>query len=191
MNLRTQPLTSERWDDLLVLFGERGAYSGCWCTWWRLTGAEFDTNGNRGNRALLQRLTASAAQLGLLGYVDDAPIGWVSVAPRRDFGRLLRSRTLGPAASDAEDPAVWSVTCFYIDRHHRGRGVGSALLDAAVEHAAGRGARVVEGYPVDPAVKERSNADSFTGVVKMFEGAGFREVERRSEARPIYRRDVP
>lgn len=189
--IRTEPLTRDRWDDLLALFGERGAYSGCWCTWWRQTSAEFDANGNAGNRALLERLVRQGAELGLIGYVDDAPTGWVSVAPRPDFGRLLRSRPLGPSDEEADDADVWAITCFYIDRHARGQGVGGSLLAAAVRHAAERGARAVEGYPVDPDVKRRSNADSFTGVVSMFEAAGFREIERRKEARPIFRIDLP
>jgi hypothetical protein len=49
------PLTPERWDDLLTLFGEHGAYSGCWCMWWRLTSAEF-SKGNTANKAAFKQL---------------------------------------------------------------------------------------------------------------------------------------
>jgi GNAT superfamily N-acetyltransferase len=183
-------LTPQRWDDLVALFGDRGAYSGCWCMWWRLSGREFDANGNAGNREAFRELVSDDRRPGLLGYLDGSPVGWVSVAPRPQFPRLLRSPLLGPAAEAADDDAVWSINCFYVDRRHRGTGVATALLDAAVRHAAGGGARYVEAYPVDPDVQRRSNADSFTGVSAMFEAAGFREVERRKAARPIYRRDV-
>lgn len=189
-DLDIQLLTPERWDDLATLFGERGAYSGCWCMWWRLSGREFDANGNRGNRAEFQQLVSSDRRPGLLGYLEGVPVGWVSVGPRPQFGRLLRSPLLGSTSDDGTDDSVWSVNCFYVDRDHRGTGVATALLDAAVRHAAEGGARCVEAYPIDPDVQRRSNADSFTGVTSMFEAAGFREVERRKPARPVHRREV-
>jgi hypothetical protein len=67
--------------------------------------------------------------------------------------------------------------------------VAEALLAAAVEHAASRGATVVEGYPIDTAGGRRAGADLFTGTVGMFERAGFTEVARRG-GRPVVRRDV-
>jgi hypothetical protein len=47
--LDVRPVTSERWDDLLVLFGDRGAYSGCWCMWFRVRNVVWQRNGNEGN----------------------------------------------------------------------------------------------------------------------------------------------
>jgi GNAT superfamily N-acetyltransferase len=84
------------------------------------------------------------------------------------------------------EPAVWSVVCFYMHRNHRGRGVATALLKAAVEYAAGKGARIVEGYPVDPPGK-MNNADAYHGLASMFAAAGFKEVARRSPTRPLMR----
>ncbi|MFD5250248.1 hypothetical protein ACFWIW_37270 [Amycolatopsis sp. NPDC058340] len=46
-----------------------------------------------------------------------------------------------PAAGD--HAGVWSVTCFHIGRKSRRQGVSAALLLAAVDFAAGRGARRV------------------------------------------------
>lgn len=107
----------------------------------------------------------------------------MSVAPRDEFGRLDRSPVLGRV----DDRPVWSVVCFYIPRQHRRGGVGEALLRAAVDHAASRGAGIVEGYPVATADGKVPGASIYTGVVSMFRRAGFREVERRSEKRPIMR----
>jgi hypothetical protein len=30
-DLTFKPVSPERWDDLVELFGQHGAYSGCWC----------------------------------------------------------------------------------------------------------------------------------------------------------------
>jgi GNAT superfamily N-acetyltransferase len=133
-------------------------------------------------------LVAADERPGLLAYAGDdpTPVGWVALAPRSAYPRLNRSRKLGPV----DDRPVWSITCFYIHRRHRGSGVATALLAAAVDHARSRGAEIVEAYPIDTAARSSiANADLYTGTLAMFERAGFSEVARR-DGRPIVRRVV-
>jgi GNAT superfamily N-acetyltransferase len=180
--LEVRPLTPERWADLEDLFGPKGAIAGCWCMWWRQSGAEHDRAGNDGNRAALRRLT-DAGTPGLLGYVDGEPVGWCSFGRREEFGRLNRS----PKLKAVDSEPVWSIVCFYVRPGQRAAGVASALLDAAVEHVRDLGARLVEAYPIDPAERRVDNLSAFTGLLPMFEQAGFEEVARRG-GRPIVRR---
>jgi GNAT superfamily N-acetyltransferase len=183
--LEVRPVTPARWKDLETLFGPRGAYGGCWCMWFRTTNKEFESNQGAGNRRSMRGIVRRGEVPGLLAYRDGAPVGWVAVAPRAEYGRIERSPTLKPV----DDRPVWSVVCFYIDRRHRGAGVGRALLDAAVDHARSKGARIVEGYPEIPRKDRMPGYLAYTGVVSVFEAAGFREVARRG-ARPIMRRNV-
>ena len=173
----------------MELFGwDRGAYSGCWCMWFRITQQEFSKGAPRGgapgNRDAMKRLVASGRVPGLLAYLDGRPVGWISVAPREEFGRVERSPVSKPTD---DEPGVWSIVCWYIDRRHRGQGVGAALLTAAVDHARRKGARIIEGYPVDPSRRKHTNAEAFVGIDSMFRQAGFREVARRSPSRPLMR----
>jgi GNAT superfamily N-acetyltransferase len=85
---------------------------------------------------------------------------------------------------------VWSVVCFFVAREHRGRGLSIALLRTAVALAARHGARVVEGYPVEPRAGRTGDAFVWTGLASTFARAGFREVARRSPTRPVMRSDV-
>lgn len=186
MATEVHPLTPERWNELVVLFGEKGAYSGCWCMWFRETSREFSERGNAGNRQALQEIVRQGRVPGLLAYRDGRPVGWCSVAPRGEFGRLNRSPTLKPV----DDRPVWSVVCFFVERPHRRRRVAEDLLRAAVDYAARRGARLVEAYPVDTSDRKFRSADLYTGTVDLFRAAGFTEVARRSEARPIMRYQV-
>jgi GNAT superfamily N-acetyltransferase len=179
------PATSGRWGDLTKLFGPNGAYGNCWCMWWRLGSKDFDGAAPGRKRSALRSLVRDGRNPGLLAYLHGEPVGWVSVAPREEFGRLERSAAL----KRVDDRPVWSIVCFYIDRRHRHEGVGRALLEAAVDHARRGGARLVEGYPVDPLVRRYPAAEAFTGLAPMFEEAGFREVARRGK-RPIMRRAV-
>lgn len=184
------PLTAERWPDLERLFGPQGAYSSCWCTWWRQAASAFDAgchNGGAGNRALLHSLAEAGDEPGLIAYRGGQPIGWVSVSPRPEFGRILRSRLVGPAPDEAADPGTWAVVCFWMPRSERGRGLATALLQAAIAHARARGARFLEAYPADARGEHRPSSALFTGPLSMYLSAGFREIERRSPNRPIVR----
>lgn len=185
MTVDIRPLTPDRWDDFEALFGPDGAVYGCWCMYLRLPLRELDANGNAGNRRAMQQIVDDRVP-GLLAYEDGRAVGWVSVAPREEFGRLNRSRI----TRRVDDQPAWGITCFFIDPAARGRGVATALLDAAVAHAADRGATLIEGYPVDTSTGPISEGAAFHGTAAMFAAAGFEEVVRRNDSRPIMRRHV-
>lgn len=190
--VEVRPLTAERWPDLVELFGPSGAFSNCWCTWWRQTGGEFDRgirDKGAGNKKLLHEITREQRQPGLVAYRDGRPVGWISVAPRPEYGRVIRSPSIGPGRRSAEatDEGVWSVVCFWMPRKERGKGIAMALLAAAIDHARAGGARVLEAYPVDTGGGRHPQSTVFTGTLAMFTRLGFTEVERRAEGRPIVR----
>ena len=176
------PLTPELWEDFLTLFGKSGACGGCFCMWWRLSARDFEANKGDQNRRLMKELVFSSKQPGILLFLDDKPIGWCSLAPRNEFPRLNRSRIL----KRVDDKYVLSIVCFYIDRKYRRQGFSELLLKGAIDFARSRGAKILEAYPID-AKKEYPAVFAFTGFVKPFARAGFKEVARRSEKRPIMR----
>lgn len=178
------PLTPDRWPDLERLFGERGACGGCWCMAWRLTRSAFERGKGAGNRRAFRQLVESDTQPGVLAYECSQPVGWCSVAPRTEFGTLARSRVLQPV----DDRPVWSISCLFVARSHRRRGISVRLIDAAARFARKRGARVVEGYPVEPSQAKMPDVFAWTGVAAAYQKAGFHEVARRSKTRPIFRR---
>jgi len=186
MAITTRPLTEDTWEDFLTVMGPRGGEAGCFCMFNRLTGREFGSNQGDGNRELMHRIVQSGEVPGLIGYEGPMPVGWVSVAPRRVFGRLQRSRVAKPL----DEREAWAVTCFVIPRQHRNRGVATALLEAAVEYARSQGATLIEGYPVEPRADRTPDIFAWTGLASMFEHAGFAEVARRSETRPFMRREL-
>ena len=176
------PLTPKRWPDLERLFGPRGACAGCWCMWWRLSRPEWNQGKGEGNRKAFRKLVRSRVEPGVLAYADGEPVGWCAIAPREQYPRLGNSRILSPV----DDQPVWSVSCFFIARGFRHRGLSVELLRAAVDLARTSGATVIEGYPHDT---KKTTADAFvyTGLASSFRKAGFREVARRSKTRPIMR----
>jgi GNAT superfamily N-acetyltransferase len=184
-------LTPERWADFEELFGPHGAAGGCWCMWWRLTGKEFDALKGEGNRRAMKAIVDSGRVPGILAYHEGHPVGWCSVAPREEFPRLERSLRLAQGQArilkPVNDEPVWSVVCFFIAKSHRRRGVARRLLQAALDYVRDCGGGIVEGYPVEPKKGHMPDLFAYHGLASMFRSAGFKEVARRSETRPMMR----
>ena len=113
-------------------------------------------------------------------------------ADKRDSARqsLERWAQEKAALEPIDEQPVWSISCLFVLKPLRRRGISAALLRAAVELARTRGARIVEGYPVVPTMAKAPDPFIWTGVPSSFERAGFREVLRRSRTRPIMRYEI-
>jgi GNAT superfamily N-acetyltransferase len=183
-DLTIHPLTRDRWDDLVALFGKAGAVGGCWCMWWRLDAATYRRNAGEGNRRALRALVDGGAPVGLLAYAGSRPVGWCSVAPATQFAARRSNRS--PVFRPVDDRPLWNVLCFFVAPDYRGTGVADALLGAAVEHARAHGAPGLEGIPVDPGQGHADSARAYPGLVGMFRRWGFEEVANR-RGRPVMR----
>ncbi len=178
-----RPLTADRWDDIEELFGEKGACGGCWCMWWKLPRNEWTTRKGAGNKRMFRSVVNANTVPGIIAYEGETPVGWCAVEPRERYPILNNSRTLKPVDSQP----VWSITCFFIPKPRRKRGISRALIEAAKLHARTGGARILEAYPIDTREKKMPDPFVWTGVFRVFLEAGFIEVERRSDTRPIMR----
>ena len=181
--LVVKPLTPGRWADFEKLFGPRGACAGCWCMFWKLPNRDFQSLAYDGNKAAQKAIVESGHAPGLLAYHGREAVGWIAVEPRSQYPRLARSRVLAPV----DEQPVWSISCFFTRRDVRGKGVTAALLKACVEHVRKHGGKIVEGYPTEPKGGKLPAAFAYTGLASAFRDAGFTEVARRSETRPIFR----
>jgi GNAT superfamily N-acetyltransferase len=180
--LSFHPLTSGLWADFELLFGPRGACGGCWCLFWKLRGKAFDESTGEPTRQMQKSYVDSGAVPGLLAFLADDPVGWIAVEPRSAYPKLAHSRILKPV----DEAEVWSVTCFFVAKQARRQGLTVALLKAAVNYVQEQGGNIVEGYPVD-VKKDMPAPFVYTGIAVAFQQAGFVEVARRSETRPIMR----
>lgn len=180
--LAFHPLTPSRFADYERLFGPRGACGGCWCMFWKLRGKAFEENTGEPAHQMQKSIVDSGTVPGLLAYQDDEPIGWIAVEPRSVYPRLAHSRILKPV----DDAEVWSVTCFFVAKQVRRQGLTVEMLKAAVDYVKGQGGKIVEGYPVD-AKRDMPPVFIYHGTAAAFSKAGFVEVVRRSETRPIMR----
>jgi GNAT superfamily N-acetyltransferase len=86
-----------------------------------------------------------------------------------------------------DDQPVWSISCIFVAREARRSGLSVFLLRSAVEFARSCGARIIEGYPVEPRSTDMPAAFAWTGLANAYLKAGFVEVARHSPTRPIMR----
>jgi len=178
-----KPLTVETWDDFEKLFGPKGACGGCWCMTWRFKKPQFEKSKGDGNKKAMMKLVGKAEHIGIMAYAGNDPAGWCALAPREKYIRLENSRVLRPI----DDQPVWSVSCFFIAKPYRRKGLSAKLLKAALAYARRDGAKIVEAYPVEPKDDKMPDVFAWTGILSSFIAAGFTEQKRHSPARPIVR----
>ncbi len=182
MTITIKPLTKDCFPDFEKLFGPRGAVGGCWCMYWKLRGKAFEVNTGEPAHRMQKSFVQSGGTPGLIAYEDAKPVGWIAVEPRSEYTRLAYSRVLKPV----DDQPVWSIPCFFVDKMARNRGLTVDLLRAAIDHVRRHGGKIVEGYPIE-IHKNMPPPFIYTGIASAFKKAGFKEVARNSETRPIYR----
>lgn len=197
VELRIVPANQAACGDLAAVFGERGVAADCQCQWFKLTRAEWKgvTPAERGERLKAQTRCGHAGPgptTGLIAYLGEEPVGWCAVEPRTAYPRLQGARVPWTGREeDRLDGGVWAVTCFVTRAGFRKRGVSRALAHAAVGYARERGARAIEGYPIEVQPgKEYGWGELFVGTVGVFAAAGFRPVSRPTASRVVMRLEL-
>jgi len=181
VELSIRALTPDLWPALEDLFGGQGACNGCWCMYWRI-GNDYRKRAGDENKAEFCELVKDGPPPGLLAFDGDLAVGWCQLTPRDAVPWLDHTWRL----KRVDDVPVWSITCFYVRKGYRRRGVTSAMIAAALETAKRAGAPALEAYPLD--AKLTPSASS-TGYVSTFKRAGFKIVARHVPPRPIVRYD--
>ncbi|MCX8518054.1 MAG: GNAT family N-acetyltransferase, partial [Rhodoferax sp.] len=152
------------------------------CMVWRASTEEARRTDGASRKAAMGQRIAAGTTVGLLGYLDEEPVAWCSVAPRSSYRRLVPDAGAGAVSGAVPDEGVWSVACFFVVRRLRGLGLSQRMLASAVDFAKSRGARLVEAYPVAP----DSPSYRFMGFVPTFQQAGFSAVGRAGTRRHIF-----
>jgi len=173
------PLTPDLWPALEDLFGPRGATDGCWCMYWRL-GKEYKNHDRALNKAAFRRIVKRGPPPGLLAFEGDLAVGWCQVTPRAVLPILDQRRV----SARVDDAPVWSLSCFYVRKGYRRKGIVSALIDAAVKAAKRAKAPALEAYPYV------TKQPVYVGLLSSFERAGFKVVARPTASRAIVRHSL-
>ena len=176
MAYTTRELSPRALPDFETLAAKQGS---CWCMHYQrskpegrgLSSDERQRLNRRDKRTLVRKGRAHA----ILVYEGKVPVGWCQYGPREELPRIDAGRGYRKVGPPTEG-RVWRITCFFVDRNHRGRGVAKLALRAALESIRNQGGGLVEAFPV---VSERMAAVPewrWFGTLGMFQKEGFAAV---------------
>lgn len=165
-------LTPETWPAFEDLAGRHnGVFGGCWCIWFHPDGPERG-QGADANRELKRRYVEQGKAHAALVFDGDEAIAWC------EFGTPVELPTIHHRkeydATKAHDPD-WRLTCIFVDRRYRRRGITAIAIQGALDLIAEAGGGVVEGYPHDLThqTKKMSSSFLYNGTRGLYERLGF------------------
>ena len=138
------------------------------------------------NRQDKQDLVEKGRSHGILVYSDGEPVGWCQYGPEEELPRVDAGRIYMKLSLDNGDKRLWRITCFWVDRRHRNRGVATAALKAALNSMRKKGGGLVEAYP---ATRKGFPADWF-GTLSMFKKEGFEVMGQFGKSNVLVRRTI-
>jgi len=145
-----------------------GVFGGCWCTWFHTMHSEktFDA---ADNRALKERLVKEDRAHAALVFDRDEAVAWAQYGPPAELPNIHHRKQYDEETDQLPD---YRITCLFVDKRYRRKGVLAFALRGALELIAQAGGGVVEGYPHD--TKDgRKVSVLYGGTRDLFERAGF------------------
>lgn len=167
-----KPLDESTWPDFARLVEKHnGVWGGCWCMGFHGDGfgRGFDHRAEKEKRVCERRTHAA------LVYDGPDAIGWCQFGPTDELPRIKHKKQYMATLTKLPD---WRITCFFVDKNYRHRGVARRALEGALCEIARLGGGVVESYPEDVEGRKISSSFIYNATVAMFERQGFERSRR-------------
>jgi ribosomal protein S18 acetylase RimI-like enzyme len=175
MGFAIRPLDMATWAEFARLAEDHhGVWNGCWCL-------GFHEEGRNGahtpaeRRVLKQTRVREGRAHAALVFDGERCVGWCQFGATDELPRIKHQKAYREGLGALPD---WRITCFFVGRTHRHRGVADAALAGALAEISGLGGGIVESYPEDTAGRRVSGSFLHNGTVAMFERHGFERVRR-------------
>ncbi|HSS57034.1 MAG TPA: GNAT family N-acetyltransferase [Solirubrobacteraceae bacterium] len=173
--MRVRPLDETTWPDFAGLVERHdGVWGGCWCMGFHAEGVGRTKTAAQNRSEKEGRVREGRAHAALV-YDEATCVGWCQFGPTDELPRIKRRRAYLDGLGALPD---WRITCFFVDRAYRRRGVASAALDGALGEIARLGGGTVESYPEDAEGRSVSAGFLHNATVSLFERHGFERMRR-------------
>jgi GNAT superfamily N-acetyltransferase len=165
-----KPLEKSTWQDFARLVEKHnGVWGGCWCLSFHQKGTGSASKNKEEKKGLVFAGEAHAS----LVYDDSKAIGWCQFGTTNTLPRIKHKRQYNSELTELPD---WRITCFFVDRDYRGKGVASIALAGALNEIARLGGGTVESYPEDAAGRSTSGSFLYNATLAIFERQGFQRI---------------
>ncbi len=168
---RIEPLSAQTWDAFADL-AERhnGVWGGCWCTWFHLY-PDPPERRELGNREFKRTLVETGCAHAALVFDDDVAVAWAEYGPVGELPNIHHRKEWEQGVVHRPD---YRITCLFVDRRYRRKGVAAVAVRGALELIAAAGGGLVESYPHDlPEGKKTSASFLYNATRTMYEQLGF------------------
>ncbi len=167
-------LDTSTWEAFVALCDRHGGggFGGCYCTWFH---RESHSAGSAPERPadstkefkhdLVRRGEAHAA----LVFDGDRAVGWAQFGSPDELPGIYHRKQYLETATALPD---YRITCIFVDRAYRGRGVARVAIAGALDLIADAGGGVVESYPRETN-KRIPPSFLYSMTRQVFEDAGF------------------
>lgn len=183
-----RPLGPATWDAFAALVERNnGVWGGCWCIGYHVEGAGPDHTAEQNRAAKLARVCAGTTHSALVFDAGEA-LGWCQFGTPDELPRIKHRRAY---EKDPPEPAAWRITCFFVDKRHRGQGVAAAALAGAVDLIAAAGGGSCEAITEDTAGREVQGRFLFGASLALFERNGFTKNRQVGKFAWVVRRGIP
>jgi len=177
MAFTIRELSSRTFSDFEKIAAKQG---GCWCMYYqrakpiRLKSSDPDWKkiNRRDKRALVEKGQSHA----VLVYDNETPVGWCQYGAKEELPRIDAGRGYRKVERPAGAEKLWRITCFFVDRDYRGKGVAKLALNAALESIKKQGGGIVEAYPVVSKKMAAVAEWRWFGTPGMFKKEGFKTI---------------
>ncbi|MGI8867557.1 MAG: GNAT family N-acetyltransferase [Mycobacteriales bacterium] len=135
-----------------------------------------------------ERVRPSCAHTALVFDAGGVAQGWAR------YGRSGELPGIAHRRADNEDPPPrpdWRISCFYVDKRHRGQSIARAALEGALAQIAAAGGGTVESIPEVTAGRTAHGRFLFNATVELFEDYGFERVRQLGKWTWLVRSVVP
>ncbi|MDR6290234.1 GNAT superfamily N-acetyltransferase [Inquilinus ginsengisoli] len=175
-----KPLDESTWPAFADLVERHnGVWGGCWCLNFHPEGARrAESVAER--REMKQRRVRDGRAHAALVFDGPACVGWCQFGSAEELTNIKHKKAYREGFTALPD---WRITCFFVARTHRGRGVAAAALEGALREIARLGGGTVESYPEDAAGRSVSSSFLHNATLSLFERQGFERVRRLGKDR--------
>jgi GNAT superfamily N-acetyltransferase len=164
-------LDASTWDAFARLVEKHNGcgFGGCWCTWFH--SREGRPEGLKG-RPWKERLVREGNAHAALVFDGDAAVAWCQYGSPEELPRIHHRKQYDATATD--EPPDYRITCIFVDRDYRRKGVAGVALRGALDLIATAGGGVVEGYPHDLKQGEKMRPQFLYNTTRsLYEQTGF------------------
>jgi GNAT superfamily N-acetyltransferase len=187
-DLHARPLDASTWPDFADLVERHnGVWGGCWCMGFHSEGVGRDRDATQNREDKERRVREGRAHAALV-YDGSTCVGWCQFGSPDELPRIKSRRAYEAGTTTLP---TWRITCFFVDRTHRGRGVAAVALAGALDEIARHGGGTVESFPEDVEGRKVSGSFLHNATVAMFESQGFERIRLIGKNRWVVTRVVP